>query len=323
MKRKLTILIIIVLIIAIIITGSFIMLPRQQRLKEGVVATVNGTEILEEEYNKLLNYYLSALRDKHNLVDDELNKDIGTGMTLLDSLKSDVLDTIILSKIIAEEAEANNIKVDEAEFQKLYKENHLKLMEEDENYRKIIEENEIDEDFVKDQIRKDLLGYQYKIFYLDKIEITDEIAKTFYEENIQIYNMDRVKVKHIVVDEEQLAKDIIKKLEAGEDFEELAKEYSKEPAAQQTGGELDYFSRDANMAPEFKEAAFSLEIGKISEPVKTEFGYHVIIVEDKIEETVEFEDAKEGIKYSLKESGYQNHIGEIFEKADIVKKNEL
>ncbi len=323
MKRKLTILIIIVLIIAIIITGIFIMLPRQQRLKEGVVATVNGTEILEEEYNKLLNYYLSALRDKHNLADDELNKDIGTGMTLLDSLKSDVLDTIILSKIIAEEAEANNIKVDEAEFQKLYKENHLKLMEEDEDYRKIIEENEIDEDFVKDQIRKDLLGYQYKIFYLDKIEITDEIAKTFYEENIQIYNMDRVKVKHIVVDEEQLAKDIIKKLEAGEDFEELAKEYSKEPAAQQTGGELDYFSRDANMAPEFKEAAFSLEIGKISEPVKTEFGYHVIIVEDKIEETVEFEDAKEGIKYSLKESGYQNHIGEIFEKADIVKKNEL
>lgn len=323
MKRKLTILIITVLIIAIIITGSFIMLPRRQRLKEGVVATVNGTEILEEEYSKLLNYYLSALRDKHNLADDELNKDIGTGMTLLDSLKSDVLDTIILSKIIAEEAEANNIKVDEAEFQKLYKENHLKLMEEDEDYRKIIEENEIDEDFVKDQMRKDLLGYQYKIFYLDKIEITDEIAKTFYEENIQIYNMDRVKVKHIVVDEEQLAKDIIKKLEAGEDFEELAKEYSKEPVAQQTGGELDYFSRDANMAPEFKEAAFSLEIGKISEPVKTEFGYHVIIVEDKIEETVEFEDAKEGIKYSLKESGYQNHIGEIFEKADIVKKNEL
>ena len=167
------------------------------------------------------------------------------------------------------------------------------------------------------------MGYQYKMFYLDKVEITDEVAKTFYEENIQAYNLDRVKVKHIVVKEEQLAKDIIKKLEKGEDFAELAKEYSIEPAAQETGGELEYFTRNANMAPEFKEAAFALEVGKISEPVKTEFGYHVMVVEDRIEETVKFEDAKEGIKYTLKESDYQNHLSEMFEKADIVRKDEL
>ena len=124
------------------------------KLKEGVVATVNGMEISEDEYNKLLNYYLSELRARHNLADDELNKDIGTGMTLLDSLKSEVLNTIILSKIIAQKAEANNIKVDEAELQELYEENHLKLLEEDEDYKKIIEENKIDEDFVKNQMRK-------------------------------------------------------------------------------------------------------------------------------------------------------------------------
>lgn len=319
-KFKLAILIIAVLVIAVLITGKPGMSPG---LKEGVVATVNGMEISEDEYNKLLSCFLSELRAEYNLTDDTLSSDTGTGMTLLDSLKSDVLDRIIINEIIAEEAAKNNIKVDESELQKSYEENHLKLMEEDEEYKRIIDENGISDDFIKEQMRKNLLGYKYKEFYLDKLQISDDTAKTFYDENNQIFHSEEIKAKHIVVDDEQLAKGIAEKLEAGEDFETLAGEHSTEPDADQTGGDLGYFTRDANLVPEFKDAAFALEIGKISEPVKTEFGYHIIVVEDKREETVEFEEAKEGIKFSLKESDYQNHIGGIFQEADIVKKNEL
>lgn len=319
MKNKLTALITAILIISILITGC----SKETKLKEGVIATVNGVEISEVEYNKLLDYYLTQLRAMHDLTDDVLNKDIGTGMTLLDSLKSDVLDTLIVSEIIAEEAEKNDIKIDEEELQKLYEENHLKMMKEDEDYKKTIEENKIDEDFIKGQMRKDLIGHQYKMFYLDKIEITDETAKTFYDENSQLFNPEEIKASHILLDEEDEARDIIKKLEEGEDFAELAKQYSTEPIAKETGGDLGYFSKDANLVPEFKEAAFALEVGQISEPVKTDFGYHVIKVEDIKREHKEFEEVKEGIKYSLKESDYQNHISEIFEKADIVKRDEL
>ncbi len=319
-RSKLSVLVIMVLIVNMLVVGCF---KKSPKLKKGVVATVNGTEILETEYEKLLNYYLSELRASYSLTDDTLNKDMGTGTTLLDSLKSEILDTIIIGQIIAKEAAANNIIVDEAELQELYEENHLKLMEEDESYKKMIEENKIDGDFIKEQMGKNLLGYKYKTFYLDKIKITDETARAFYDENGELFHMEEIKARHILVDKEQLAKDIIKKLEEGEDFAELAKEHSIEPGAEQSGGDLGYFSRDINFVPEFKEAAFALEVGQISEPVKTEHGYHVITVEDRVEENVEFEDAIEGIKYSLKETDYQNHIGEIFEKADIVKSDKL
>lgn len=320
-QNKLIALTVVIFIIAILITVNS---NRPKGLKEGVVAIVNGVEVSEKEYDKLLNYYLMALRVNYDVTDDTLGKkDEDTGMTLLDSLKMEILDTIIVNQIIADEAEANNIEVDEGELQNLYEENHLKLMEEDEDYKKMIKDNNIDEDFIRDQMERSLLSYKYKAFYLDNVEITDETAKTFYNENKERFHLEEIKARHIVVEEEQLAKDIIKKLELGEDFAELAKEYSTEPGAQETGGDLGYFSRDVNFVPEFKEAVFALEIGQISEPVKTEFGYHVITVEDKMEESVEFEDAKEGIKYSLKESEFQNHIGGMFEKADIVKKDEL
>ena len=325
MKLNTESVVIILLIVVLTVTAVLITINpgTPLGLREGIVATVNGEEIREEEYNKLLDYYLSELRASYDLTDDTLNKDIGTGMTFLDSLKLEVLDTIIINRIIAEKATSNNIGVDEEELQELYEENHLGLMEEDEDYKKMIEENKIDEDFIMDQMRKNLLSYKYKVFYLDKVEISDEAAKTFYDENNDRFHLEEIRARHILVDEEETARDIIKKLEEGEDFVELAKEYSTEPNAEERGGDLGYFTRDANFVPEFKEAAFALEVGKVSEPIKTEFGYHVITVEDKIEEHVEFENAKEGIKYSLREMDYQNHISEIFEEADIIKRDEL
>lgn len=318
---------IVIMLLIVVLTVTAVIVTVNPRvpagLREGVIATVNGEEIEEEEYNQLLDYYLSELRVSYDLTDDTLNKDMGTGMTLLDSLKLEVLDIIIVNQIIAEKAASNNIEVDEGELEELYEENHLRLMEEDEDYKKMIEDNKIDGDFIKAQMRKNLLGYKYKTFYLDKVEITDETARAFYDGNGELFHMEEIKARHILVDEEQLAKDIIKKIDEGEDFAELAMEYSTEPGAQESGGDLGYFSRDVNFVPEFKEAVFALEVGQVSEPVKTEFGYHIITVEDKVEENVEFEEVIEGIKYSLKETDYQNHIGEIFEEADIVKRDEL
>lgn len=319
-RSKLSVLVIMVLIVNMLVVGCF---KKSSKLKKGVVATVNGTEISETEYKKLLNYYLSGLRVSYSLTDDTLNKEMGAGTTLLDYLKSGILDAIIMDQIIAKEAAANNIKVDEEELQESYEENHLKLMEEDESYKKMIEENKIDENFIKEQIGKNLLEKKYKTFYLDKIEITDETARAFYDENGEQFHLEEIKARHILVDDEQLAKDIIKKLEDGEDFAQLAKEHSIDPGAEQSGGDLGYFSKDVNFIPEFKEAAFALEVGQISEPVKTEHGYHVITVEDRVEENVKFEDVIEGIKHSLKEIDYQNHIGEMLEKADIVKSDKL
>jgi len=317
-KNKFTAIIIAVLMMSILVTGC----AKTPTLSEGVVAIVGSTEISEEEYNKLLNYYLSIATAQYNLTEDMLNTDEGSGMTLLDTLKAEVLDIIVLTEVIATKAVENKVTVDEAELTELFEQNHLQVMEEDEDYKKLIEENNLDDKFIKEQMRKDLLSYKYNQFYLEKTEIADEAAKTFYDENTELFNKDEVSARHILVDEEATAKEVIAKLEAGEDFAKLAGEYSTEPGAGARGGDLGFFSR-GQMVPEFENAAFSLEVGKISEPVKTEFGYHVILVEDKIQETTEFEDAKVQIKDYLKSLDYQKHIEESVEKANVIKKEEL
>lgn len=318
MKNKWTVLILAVLIMSIVITGC----SKTQTLSEGVVAVVDDKEISEEEYNKLLDYYLSIARAEYSLTDDMLNADGGTGMTLLETLKAEVLDIIVLTEVIAAKAAENNVTVDEEELEKLFQENHVKVMEEDEEYKKLIEENNLDDEFIKEQMRKDLLAYKYNEFYLENLEIADEAAKTFYDENKDIFHNNQVKARHILVEEEETAKEVIAKLEAGEDFAKLAGEYSTEPGAGERGGDLGYFQK-GKMVKEFEDAAFALEIGEISEPVKTDFGYHVILVEDKIDETTEFEEAKGQIVQYLKSLDYQKHIEESLEKADIVKKEDL
>lgn len=88
-----------------------------------------------------------------------------------------------------------------------------------------------------------------------------------------------VVAKHILTDSEEQAKQIIEEIENGKSFEDAATEHSKCPSKAQ-GGNLGEFGR-GRMVPEFEEAAFELEVGVISEPVKSQFGFHIIKVEDK------------------------------------------
>ncbi|UNK38464.1 peptidylprolyl isomerase [Shinella sp. H4-D48] len=111
--------------------------------------------------------------------------------------------------------------------------------------------------------------------------VTPEEVKARYDKEIAaIKPEDEIHARHILVKTEDEAKAIIKDLDAGKDFVEIAKEKSTDPNKSE-GGDLGYFSK-GRMVPEFEEAAFALEKGAYSKvPVKTQFGYHVIKVEDK------------------------------------------
>lgn len=111
--------------------------------------------------------------------------------------------------------------------------------------------------------------------------VTPEEVKARYEKEIAaITPEDEVRARHILVKTEEEAKAIIKDLDAGKDFIEIAKEKSTDPNKSE-GGDLGYFSK-GRMVPEFETAAFALEKGAYSkEPVKSQFGFHVIKVEDK------------------------------------------
>ncbi|MEP9352406.1 peptidylprolyl isomerase [Xanthobacter sp. KR7-65] len=117
-----------------------------------------------------------------------------------------------------------------------------------------------------------------------KKAVTAEEKRKTYDEFVKSSPAEaEVRARHILVDDEAKAKEISKKAKAGEDFSKLAKENSKDSA--EDGGDLGYFTKE-QMVPEFAEAAFKLEKGQVSDPVKTQFGWHVIKVEDKRQKPV-------------------------------------
>ena len=86
--------------------------------------------------------------------------------------------------------------------------------------------------------------------------------------------MDKIRASHILVQHEYEAQDILKSLASGKSFEELAGKFSKCPSAQQ-GGDLGSFGK-GRMVEEFEDAAFALQVGQVSKPIRTKFGYHII-----------------------------------------------
>lgn len=129
------------------------------------------------------------------------------------------------------------------------------------------------------------------------VTVEEEELKTYYEENKDRYTEpEQVKARHILVEDEETAKSILKKLESGEDFAEIAKEKSSDSGSKDKGGDLGFFERGV-MDASFEEAAFNLGIGETSAPVKTMFGYHIIRVEDKKPERLAaFEEVRDDVR---------------------------
>jgi peptidyl-prolyl cis-trans isomerase C len=123
--------------------------------------------------------------------------------------------------------------------------------------------------------------------------VTDDALRKVYDEAVkQMPKEEEVRARHILVATEDEAKEIEAELKKGADFATLAKEKSKDPSGAANGGDLGYFTKD-QMVPEFAEVAFKLEKGQISDPVHTQFGWHIIQVEDKrTKPTPTFEEVK-------------------------------
>lgn len=150
-----------------------------------------------------------------------------------------------------------------------------------------------------------------KLYLEKKVDekVTDEEIKKLYDEYVSKFESQKeVKAKHILVDTEEKAKEVIAKLKKGEDFVKLAQEYSKDQV------DLGYFTKEV-MVPEFSDAAFAMNKGEYSKtPVKTDFGYHVILVEDvRASKPL----ALKEVEPQLKNMVTQQVVAQIFE--DLVK----
>lgn len=114
-----------------------------------------------------------------------------------------------------------------------------------------------------------------------KNSVSDADAKKFYDQQVgSAKAQEEVRARHILVDNEALAKELQERIGKGEDFVALAKEHSKDPGSKDDGGDLGYFSK-GQMVPVFEETAFALKPGQVSAPVKSQFGWHIVKLEDR------------------------------------------
>lgn len=150
------------------------------------------------------------------------------------------------------------------------------------------------------KIKEDLLSNFAITKAIENIRVTDEEAKSFYEENKDtLLSGETVTASHILVDSKEKADEILHDINEGKiSFADAAKEYSSCPSSQ-NGGSLGEFGR-GQMVPEFDTAVFSMEVGEIRGPVKTQFGYHLIELNSKNEPSqVAFEEIAPQIKAKL------------------------
>lgn len=167
--------------------------------------------------------------------------------------------------------------------------------------------------------KRDILGQLAMHKVLDKITVSDEEAKAFYEENKADYQQgETVSAKHILMESEDELKDVLAKIEGGEmTFEDAAKEYSTCPSKER-GGDLGEFGR-GQMVKEFEDVAFTGELGKVAGPVQTQFGFHLIKPESRNEATTQaYDEVAENVKMAALQSKQQEvytaKIAELKEK---------
>ena len=181
--------------------------------------------------------------------------------------------------------------------------------------------------FSKDpDVKKRLLDVEDQIIseiFLTKTigsQVTEEALQKIYSETkSEMASGDQIKARHILLDSEEKAMEIIKKLQAGGEFAKLASEYSTGPSAA-SGGDLGWFG-EGQMVPEFSKAAFALNPGDIvTKPVKTQFGWHIILVEDrKVSAPPSFDEAKEQLASTMSQKLLKELIETLRTKAKIVR----
>ena len=156
---------------------------------------------------------------------------------------------------------------------------------------------------------------------LDKVDVNDEEASEYYEQNIDSFTeKEQVHLYNILLETEEEAQDILEQLKAGADFSEIAIEKSTGPSAAQ-GGDLGYVSA-GTIIPEIGEVVFALEVEELSGVVKSDFGFHILKITDKKPETVKaFEEVKEDIIQTLlptkQKEAFDNLLEELKGKVEI------
>lgn len=275
-----------------------------------VVAAVNGEKIFRKELDRRLSVF------------KRMNQEITRSNQLL--IVDQLTRSVLLGQFIdKQDIEVSNEEIEgELEKVKFFFKSNPKTSEKE--LEEVLESKGSNVDALKERIKRTIALSKYL-----RKEDSDDEKRKYFDENKSSFNGEQVKVSHILIDtrgiktNEELEKarqkieNIKKEIDGGADIAELAKKYSDCPSAEK-GGDIGFFERRGSIVEPFAKVAFSMKVGEISEPVKTQFGYHIIKVTDKKKgKNVNYEDVKEKVDFVFTEIKKGNLINSLIEKAKI------
>ena len=276
-----------------------------------IIAQVNNYKITFDEYNAELERILA-----------KFHLEIPT-----QKAKKRALEQLIDAYLLLEIAKESEIEVPNDDIEECFVDFMLKYDSENE-FQSMLKTSKITTDIVKERIHNDLLIKEFvKTNFPSECDISSEKLNNIYQENKDSFRtQEMVKASHILVqgeDDKSLGK-IIKireSIESPQDFHKIATECSDCPSSLQCG-DLGFFSR-GKMVKEFENAAFKLEVNEISQPVKTQFGYHIIMLTDRKESKVaDFDEVRESLEKRLQQIDSElkliRFIKELRSKAEII-----
>ena len=268
---------------------------------EDVVARVNGEEIGRQEFEQLLNYFRYQYSQQGMQVQG----------AQLQQLQAMVLESLIDNELMYQIAEENGYGPSDKELDEELEKTKEQFADEA-AYQQALNQQGMSEQELKQELAKQMTKVQFEESkFGDKVTVQDSEVKAYYEDNPEQFEQpEQVRASHILIQagedateaDKAAAKEKLqaakKRIENGEEFSKVAREVSEGPSSER-GGDLNYFGR-GQMVPEFEQAAFSMEVGEISDIVETSFGFHLIKLTDHKEaKKAAFDEVEANIKTHL------------------------
>ncbi|MEW8973591.1 MAG: SurA N-terminal domain-containing protein [Tissierellaceae bacterium] len=304
LKSKTIFVMAMVLIIAMSVSGC------TGKDEKGLVAKVNGEGITQEEYD--VNFQVNKNLYERKFGEGALSE-VGSDGKMLETLfKEDTLNVLIVERLIMQDAAKKGIEVSKEEVQERL-DNISDSLDGKDKLDESLKSNDIPMDYFEDYTEKEILMEKYKKDFMDNINISMEDAEKYFNENKD--ELVVLRARYILVNNEEDGKEILRRLDAGEDFAELATKKSLHSSSAIKGGDLGYFAKGTFASiPDFEDAVFSLKVGETSDLIKTETGYHIVRIEDRKDT---FEELKDEIMILLKEEEYTKHVQKLKDNAKI------